>query len=520
MVATVSANRLGRTALMLHAMGLAAGLAIETLLAVPKFTQDSDFKDVAPILAVGGGASFVLIVWSCVMSLLALKGGERVKWPVAILAMAFYEAIALSVFHNQIWPNIPVIGSSLPVLLPAFAGIATPVMIYAWRRVTLAERKSTTAGGAAWSRVRCVQYGLRWFIPVTIPLFMAAVPVPLFLYSVSQLESRRNFTSHLWVIESTPEFVADASADLVVYTDLPNARELYQAVLDTGRTRRERLMGELQSPNYTEMDARAFWILANLDSKAALEYAEKVANKHKINISASLCGILGSYMARSGSAKQIREYLNPDRPAAPPNDFMKGLIEQILRRPYGFLPELEQYADGNTAYRNDALVVLAENSERADIERLWLKYLRETDPKRLRETAKAALSIHDEKLRLYIVNKYLEHPDSSVRKTALAELAHECCQNSFAPFDTIQASGTDKVPFTKILEHILDDPERVQRRYAACILAYKFGLSSNFVEAAISNTSSADAPPETMPELSERDAIRKAAHKWLETHKQ
>lgn len=504
-----ASNRIGRTAALLHAIGAAAATGTEIFVNVPAVTRNMKFEEAAPIIAVGGAAACVLIVWSCVMSVRALKSHERPGWPCAVLVMALFEAAGLSIFHAQLLSNKWVLGWGMPVFLPAFAIAALIAGCFSWWRTNRAEKRSAAAGGPAWLLARRIKYGLRLFIPVAALIFMCIVPVPLFLFSVSQLTHGNNRAWNKWVVDQTPVFVADAGAELALRLNSKPFAGLYESVIASGRVRKERLLRELYTPSTPRINEVAFWGLYRVDPEAALDYADQIANGKLKAASTGTYWHLGWYYAQHGSIEKIRDYLNPGRPVTPVYAFQVNLIASLKHFHPELWPDLERFAGGNPPIcRKEALRELAVNSKPADAERLWLSYLKDADPRRLKEAAEAASCIDDDSVRSRILPKYLCHSDPTVREAALSE--YFICR----PVDKLSAE------FASALQTLLDDPDLMQRRRAACVLAAQTNSPRTLASKAISRSMPGGIPaPETKQEIDERDEIREDTRKWLAAQK-
>ena len=371
-MSALAANRIGRTALAIHALGMAPGMGVE--LVHEALRRGDRLGDVLPFLGVLAAMAVVLILWSCVLAARAIRAGEPLDAPVAALAMTLVEASVLSILHYNPGANRWIEQWGLPVFVPVSTIAILCALALAWWRT----RKAEAAAGPAWTRERRVKYGLFWFLPAFTLLMCVCLPVPLFLFCAEQsILSGKGWQN--WAVAHTPVIVGEASAIALSPWRTGGGSSTYEYILATGKVRQARLLGELSlaaSPD----KVFALWGLLHRDMKTAFDSAVK-------------CDV---EIETLGSLRLFPE----------------------------LIPDFERFAEAEPKYRGRVLKILAHVSTPEHSESLAKEYLKDTDEKRLLEAVAMADDFRSDDVRIRIIALCLSHPNPQVRLKALKLNSH------------------------------------------------------------------------------------------------
>ena len=220
----------GRTGMLVRLGAYAFAAALVVAGSLMDWGQD----DVYAVCSVAGSSYLILMLWSGVLAIRALKHAERAIWPI-LIAMCFL--LDLSIFLTITW-IVPygtwaVVHSLPPVRLSidVMYWLALPVLVPFALGVTLAGvplafwivRRFESRAKEPWPRAKRWKAGTRVMVLVTLLAGLTVLPVPLFVFCAIAPQSansiyystggwrfeRKNSWRHHFA-QSMPQWVKDA----------------------------------------------------------------------------------------------------------------------------------------------------------------------------------------------------------------------------------------------------------------------------------------------------------------------
>ena len=550
-------SQLSRDALLIHGLALVfAGAAVGSA-----FWKGVD-GEFLPAVAVGGSATFVLVVWSVILAVRALKRGARALRPVVVLGLCALEAVAVCLPLLGLAPNSSLIFAlGLPVFVPVFVLASLVGVPVAWWRVKRAEKvkrdASTRAGTPVpptpvgrpvpqhdarsgttvvftmdgrpvlLTRARTPvpptragtavpprwKSGVVWYLAVTALVAAILLPCPLFLFCV-YTSDRPGWQG--WVVRHTPIVVGEATAMLLSANKNPTADGLYYRTLYSGRVARARLLSELSSTNQT-----AHWValhgLFDSDRGAALDLVIRLGDGKVPGASPSLLHTAGFMLGEHGSSEQIRSFLAPARTPGSPVPFLRSLILSTFfyRRRLELLPELGRFCRVGSPVRGEALEALAYSDPPEEAQRDWAEFLADSDTLRRADAIKALRVTPQVNVRLGIMLAALEKRNLALQREILS------FYGGWAVNDAFNADRKLLASLVKVLLPFLDQSDLGLRRGATWCLAVVTNAERTLKRAceALNLQTTANPDGAAPPDAEEQELIekvREGANKWLE----
>ncbi|HYG74097.1 MAG TPA: hypothetical protein VEK08_03750 [Planctomycetota bacterium] len=297
-----------------------------------------------------------------------------------LLWLAF-AARTLTTWRLREWFSdtaMPVIAG---VFLLAFV-LALPVSIWLDRR----ENRRRSTGTEAWNARERWGYRIRWQVRLVALLSFILLPFPLFVYSACTLRIRYYGSESPWrrtVIDMTPRFVSEASAEVLSWPAHPKVVDVYGDVLRSGRVSPERLKTELNTSKLWAIREDAFTGLTKTDPEAALDYARR-GGQGKIPMPFWMLNNVGRYFGRKAPAHEIEPFLEPVASSTVPYNFHMNILAVAFRcRRHEFISKFDALVQNKWALQADSAQLYARYMPPARSEALF--------PALLSEDANAAM---------------------------------------------------------------------------------------------------------------------------------
>jgi len=533
---------------MIHGIAWAYGLGCWLVWAITSSYGEPLLYLGRALGAVTAVAAGVSSLWSISLALRAMFAGERLRFPLLVVASSLYAPAAIACF---IWPHILMrrepeselsiiaIEWGLPLLLPYAALTATLVAPLGWSIARRAEGLHISRGGDAWAPRQRMKRWFLWSCASGMLFTALLLPFPLYIYSVIigpgpgalggryshfRCRSFRQFVAHY-----TPDYVKNVVHDAYATSKsswmvLVKKNIVYDGELPLSRLRRYLNSSDENLCGFTWFE------MEGLLPEATLDFALKVG-KGEEWVPACAQERAGLWVGWRGTAQDIASHLSAARQST--EHFLEGLIRGIpgsnlpdsIRRQ--FIPQLKDLANGPSPCRLVALLSLFRLLSPEERSMLWKEYASDSSPKRRRDAVEGLYASQDLKGIDDLISPYLSDPEVSVRRRSAALMVSkiECCG---------WESKRIGIKWEGELVKILDDPDIVVRRAATWALwevtrprvsplqatpVYWKMTTPQPGQDSISYDFSGIPVPETQAEIAERAQIRAAVQKWIERQK-
>lgn len=505
--------------MLIHAVMLIAAAATITAAGL----LGPEGEDLPAVLGVGVTATAVLGAWSLALAVRALRKGEASRLPQVVLGLLAAEcvvggAVGLAVTCSQYSLLDWAVALALPVFIPVLALAALAAAPVAWWRTKRAEKKAVAKGEPPWSGGRRWKRGLLWYCPVAALVFAVAVPIPLFVFCAHTSPDWMGVGAqwHRWTAKNTPRFVGEGAAMLLSSSQQPLFTDLYRRVLRSGRVSGDRLVAELQSPDYSSFVAA--WVgLMQEHKELALDVVRRVGSGEMSMPDTRSESEMAAFLARHVGTADLKRYLDPAAQPWPSVEFTRGILGQREGEYAPYVAKLEQYCDAKDAGRAAGLRRLAQFAPPRDFERLWPKYLADKDPERRKQAIAAIAHIPSPTAALNVFAAGLESSGQSLRR----ELAGNIQEILLLGYESAEAKVVART--AKALLPFLDDEELAVRQDAAWVLVSL--IQDRELEKRVRSIAwTADDPPKKCSPLSGEakelvGEVRAAARRWLGTER-
>jgi hypothetical protein len=507
---------LGRSAALVHGVALvflAGGLLVWWL-----FQNWSD--ECLTSLGVGSVAYFCMALWSVVLAVRALRNAERAAWPVLVVFAALTEFAAFWVLCSVLYVGdgfggsryglLPLLDKGLEWYVPVWAPflwltVLTVAPLARWR-VRRAEQKDLRKGRPPWSRRRRWLLGLAGYAAYSALLALIVLPVPVVLYTGLVAGRSAVLLSPRVIVRAMPLWAQRAGR--FISARLPRTLNFVEYRLcGEGLLADELVLEEILDPAsragdealqaYLQDNPREGWALVD-----RMILGEVTVPPSRLRTAAFW---LTYQVPPSQVIHVLRLTDNP--PPAFFVPFASGLRQRLdLAK---LLPELERLALRKHSARSAVLEMLVATASEEKIEELWRRFLKDEDPARRQEAARALEHVLPRHLEVgeKIAAAFWADPDAGTRWATFQGIA-SC-------IDPRHRSPEPSGYFKQKMLALLDDSDPVRRRGASAALAQLLSVSTTATPSLSPAAPGPPTEPEAGAELAEREAIRQAARKHL-----
>ena len=531
-------NPLGRSALLVQGLGL---LSVGIVAAAMTWIGMEGGEGNA-IVAVASAAAGVFFFWSLVLAIRAITGGERSRWPMAILLLILLEiglpclglwSEVLEDHHNaalnfMIWLGLPVFGPFVALA----SLLAAPLALWRARKTEAAE---SAAGVKSWRR-KTWKVWLAWYSGIMALLGIFLLPGPLFLLgaTASQFDAAEDVNgepeSASWgrfVATHSPDFVRDnVGRTLDLFPSSAAAEDFLARIDEMGLASRQRLIDRL-APAGQPKGAPMFNPAWSGLHKSYPEAIPEVVN-----------GVIGGQIDVSGECTKLEILKWLGRRADTPH------LRQFLTRPIDkfkysrvivlselqdnghiqeLVPDLEALIVSNSLDTNEldcCIDLLAQNVKPEDAARMWQLFT-SFEPRR-RNAAAAAANLPVCRSIVEPLLICFAHTDLETRRAAAIALMFK--RDSLRPHLFRKANNLAERRLTEALLAILDDRDLRMRLAAMCVLGdiFREGVGNEArasAEEQIQKSSywnhTGSEPTDVPAEREELANVKAAVGKWL-----
>jgi len=481
-----STQRLGRTALLVQGLALlSAGIVAAAMIWLGMESGEG-----YAVVAVASAAAGVFMFWSAVIAIRAITGGERARWPMAIILLVLLEiglpclglwAEVLEDHHNaalnfMIWLGLPVFGPFIAIA----SLLAAPLALWRARKAEAAE---SAAGVKSWRR-KTWKVWLAWYAGVMALLGIFLLPAPLFLlgacatqfYPAEVYGEPESVTWGQVVGMHSPDFVRDnVGRTLECFPNSAASQEFLMRMEDKGFASKDRLIERLSSAKgpLALMYNPAWNGLQASYPDATPDIITGVVNG-KIDV-ASQCTQLEivKWLGRRGDTAQLKQFLT--KPVAKLRYKRVAVLSEVEDNIHvqELMPELEALVVSNTLDTDEmdaCMRLLAQNVKAEDAARMW-RLFTSFEPRR-RNAAAAAANLAAPRGITDLLLICFAHTDLQTRRAAAIGLMLNL--GALQPHRFRKASNLPERRLTEALFALLDDPDLRMRLSAMCVLGDLF----------------------------------------------